>query len=135
MTAVPASATGGFVDAILARDLSRARGLLHPDIDFRAMTPTRVWEASGPVGVEEVLRAWFEHPEREVERVDPIEPASIEDTMRVGWRVYGRGADGPFVYEQQAYVREDDGRVVWLRVMCSGPRPTGSMAPDHTSIH
>ncbi len=129
MTAVPASATDGFVDAILARDFSRARGLLHPDIDFRAMTPNRVWEASGPVGVEEVLRAWFEHPERDVERVDPIEPASIEDTMRVGWRVYGLGSDGPFVYEQQAYVREDDGRVVWLRVMCSGPRPALSVAP------
>jgi len=128
MNAVPASATGGFVDAILARDFSRACGLLHPDIDFRAMTPSRVWEASGPAGVEEVLRAWFEHPERAVERVDPIEPASVEDTRRVGWRVYGRGADGPFVYEQQAYVREDDGRVIWLRVMCSGPRPAGSVS-------
>lgn len=126
MTAVPASATGGFVDAILARDFSRARGHLDPDVDFRAMTPKRVWEANDPVGVEEVLRAWFEHSEREVERVDPIEPASVEDTLRVGWRVYGRGADGPFVYEQQAYVREDGGRVVWLRVMCSGPRPAGN---------
>jgi hypothetical protein len=125
MTAVSVSASDGFVDAIVARDFPRARGLLHPDVDFRAMTPTRVWEASGPVGVEEVLRAWFEHPEREVERVDPIEPASVEDTRRVGWRVYGHGVDGPFVYEQQAYVREDAGRIVWLRVMCSGPRPVG----------
>ncbi|HEY7934219.1 MAG TPA: hypothetical protein VID48_10385 [Solirubrobacteraceae bacterium] len=124
-----ASATGGCVDAILARDFSRARGLLHPNIDFRAMTPNRVWEASDPDGVEEVLRAWFEHPEREVERVDPIEVASVEDTMRVGWRVYGTGADGPFVYEQQAYVREDAGRILWLRVMCSGPRPAGNISP------
>jgi hypothetical protein len=127
MTTVPASATGGFVDAILARDFPRARSLLHTDIDFRAMTPNRVWEAGEPAGVEEVLRAWFEHPDREVERVDPIEPTAVEDTMRVGWRVYGRRADGPFVYEQQAYVREDDGQVVWLRVMCSGPRPCGSV--------
>jgi len=29
--------------------------------------------------------------------------------------------------EQQAYVREDDGQVVWLRVMCSGPRPAVSV--------
>jgi ketosteroid isomerase-like protein len=130
MTAVPASVTGGFVDAILARDFSRASGLLHPDIDFRAMTPNRAWEADGPAGVEEVLRAWFEHPERDVERVDPTEPASVEDTLRVGWRVHGSDADGhPFIYEQQAYVREDDGQVVWLRVMCSGPRPAGSVSP------
>ena len=123
MTAMPASVAGGFVDAILARDFSRAGGLMHPDIDFRAMTPNRVWEADDPAGVEQVLRAWFEHPERDVERVDPTEPAAVEDTLRVGWRVHGSGADGPFIYEQQAYVREGDGQVVWLRVMCSGPRP------------
>jgi len=126
MTVVPASVTGEFVDAILARDLSRACGLLHPDIDFRAMTPKRVWEAEGPAGVEEVLRAWFEHPERQVEHVEPTEPVSVGDSLRVGWRVHGSGAEGPFVYEQQAYVREDAGQVVWLRVMCSGPRPAGS---------
>ena len=129
MTAVPTSATAELVDAILARDFSRARGLLDPAIDFRAMTPSRVWEADDPAGVEEVLRAWLEHPERDVERVDPVEPASVEDTARVGWRVYGRGADGPFVYEQQAFVREQDGNVVWLRVMCSGPRPAGRVSP------
>lgn len=123
MTALPASVTAEFVDAIIARDFSRARVLLHPAIDFRAMTPKRVWEAEDPAGVEDVLRAWFEHPERDVERVEPTEPASVEDTLRVGWRVYGSGADGPFVYEQQAFVREEDGQVVWLRVMCSGPRP------------
>jgi hypothetical protein len=129
MSAVPASTTAELVDAILARDFSRARGLLGPAVDFRAMTPKRVWEADDPAGVEEVLRAWFEHPERDVERVEPTEPGTVEDTVRVGWRVYGSGADGPFVYEQQAYVREEDGRVVWLRVMCSGPRPAGRVPP------
>ncbi len=129
MTAVPASITVEFVDAILARDFPRARGLLDPAIDFRAMTPNRVWEADGPTGVEEVLRAWFEHPGRDVERVDATEHASVEDTVRVGWRVHGSAADGPFVYEQQAYVREENGRVIWLRVMCSGPRPAGRVSP------
>jgi hypothetical protein len=122
MAVAPTNVIGRFVDAILARDFSRARSLLHPDIDFRAMTPNRVWEADGPASVEEVLRAWFEHPDRSVERVDPTEPAYVEDTLRVGWRVYGSNAEGPFIYEQQAYVREDDGQVVWLRLMCSGPR-------------
>lgn len=129
MTTVPASATAEFVDAILARDFSRARGFLNADIDFRAMTPSRVWEADDSAGVEKVLRAWFEHPDRHVERVAPTEPASIADTLRVGWRVYGHGADGPFVYEQQAYTREEDDRVCWLRIMCCGPRPAGSVSP------
>lgn len=124
MSTVPASVTASFVEAILARDFAHARGLLHPKIDFRAMTPSRVWEAEDSAGVEQVLRAWFEHPERDVERVEPTEPASVADTLRVGWRVHGTDAQGPFVYEQQAFVREEDGQVVWLRVMCSGPRPT-----------
>ena len=123
------SASDGLVDAILARDFPRAGRLLHTDIDFRAMTPNRVWEASDPAGVEEVLQAWFEHPERTVERVEAIEPGSVADTIRIGWRVHGRRADGAFVYEQQAYVREDDGLIVWLRVMCSGPRPVEHVAP------
>jgi hypothetical protein len=130
MTALPASITTGFVDAILARDFSRACGLLRSDIDFRAMTPSRVWEADDPTRVEEVLRAWFEHPNRDVEHVEPTEPASVEDTQRVGWRVHGHDADGPFVYEQQAYVREDGEQIAWLRIMCSGPRPCEGASPQ-----
>lgn len=125
MGTLPASATGGFLDAILAGDFARARSLLHSSIDFRAMTPKRVWEADGPAGVEEILRAWFEHPDREVQRVEATEPASVEDTARIGWRVYGQDANGPFVYEQQAFLREDHEQIVWLRIMCSGPRPLG----------
>ncbi len=128
MTTMPASVASGFVDAILARDFPRACSLLNPDIDFRAMTPNRVWEAASPAGVEDVLRAWFEHPERDVERIEPTEPASVEDTLRVGWCVYGSDAHGPFIYEQQAYLREENAQVVWLRVMCSGPRPAGLTA-------
>jgi hypothetical protein len=51
----------------------------------------------------------------------------IEDTERVGWLVHGTaGPGGPFVFEQQVYVRERDGRIAWLRVICSGMRPTAA---------
>lgn len=123
MSTVSASAADQFVAAILARDYPRACGFLAADVDFRGMTPKRIWEADAPPAVEDVLRAWFEHPEREVERVEAIESGSLEDTRRVGWRVHGQSADGPFVFEQQAYAREGSGRIVWLRVMCTGPRP------------
>ena len=126
MNAVGESIAVTFVDAIVANELARARDLLDPRNDFRAMTPNRIWEADDPAGVEEVLRAWFGHPERTVERVESVDSGSVGDTLRVGWRVHGSGADGRFVYEQQAYVRELEGRVVWMRVMCSGPRPSGT---------
>jgi hypothetical protein len=42
MATVESGIASAFVDAIVARDVSRAVALLHPEIDFRAMTPNRV---------------------------------------------------------------------------------------------
>lgn len=123
MSITATSAGERFLAAVTTRDLAGACGHLHPEIDFRAMTPNRFWEADGPAGVEDVLRSWLENPAREVESIEALAPVAVEDTQRVGWCVRGSGAEGPFVFEQQAYVRERDGQVIWLRVMCSGPRP------------
>jgi hypothetical protein len=114
------SVATAFVDAIIARDVARAVALLHPDIDFRAMTPNRVWEADDRSGVEAVLRTWFEDPDEEVHAIEATEPSSIVDRVRVGWLVRISDADGPHVFEQQAYVRERDAQIDWMRVICSG---------------
>lgn len=111
--------------AIVARDFDAAAAALHPEIDFRAMTPSRIWEADGPAGVTDVLREWLADPDEEVDAIEQLPESSVEDTGRTGWRVRGRNAGGPFVFEQVAYMRERDDRVAWLRVMCTGPRPTG----------
>ncbi len=89
------------------------------------MTPRRIWEADGPSDVEAHLRNWLADPEEEVSRIEATEPGAVEDTLRVGWRVHVRNAEGPQTFEQQAYLRERDGQIAWLRVICSGPRPTG----------
>ena len=125
MPATQTDAVTAFVDAVVARDFARARRLLHPEVDFRGMTPSRIWEAEGPADVENALRMWLDNPARDVERVDALETGEIQDTVRTGWVVQGTGADGPFVFEQQVDARERDGRVEWLRVMCTGPRPAG----------
>jgi hypothetical protein len=109
-----------WVDAIAARDVARAAALLHPEIDFRAMTPNRVWEAEGPNDVEAILRTWFEDPDEDVQRIEATQTVTIEDTLRVGWLVHISDADGPHIFEQQAYVREREGQIGWMRVMCSG---------------
>jgi hypothetical protein len=114
------SIAGTWVDAIVARDIARAIALLHPEIDFRAMTPNRVWEAEGQEGVEAVLREWFEDPDEDVNAIEATQPVAIEDTLRVGWLVHISDSDGPHVFEQQAYVRERNGQIDWMRVMCSG---------------
>lgn len=123
MTTVASGAAAAFADAIVARDFARAAALLHPEIDFRAMTPNRVWEAEGPAGVENVLREWLDDPDEDVEYVSATDPALIGNTTRVGWVVRMSDAEGPQIFEQQAYVRERDGQIGWMRVMCSGAIP------------
>jgi hypothetical protein len=125
MATIEAGVASAFVDAIVARDVTRAVALLHPEIDFRAMTPNRVWEAPDPAAVEAVLRTWFEDPDEDVGGIEATEPVSLQDTVRVGWLVHISDADGPHIFEQQAYVRERDGQVGWMRVMCSGWIPLG----------
>ena len=90
------------------------------------MTPNRVWEAGDPAGVEAILRQWFEDPDEDVQGIAATEPTPIENTIRVGWLVHISDADGPHVFEQQAYVRERDARIDWMRVMCSGWIPLTS---------
>jgi hypothetical protein len=123
-TAASRTATDGLLEAIVARDFLRAVGNLAPDVDFRAMTPNRIWEARDPAAVEEILRTWFADPDEEIASIEPTRTEAVEDTVRIGWRVRGSDAEGSFVFEQLAYVRESEGKVTWLRAICSGPRPT-----------
>ena len=57
-----------------------------------------------------------------IEQVEQIETSSFADRERVGYRFRVRNADGLHLVEQQAYLSERDGRIGWLRVMCSGFR-------------
>jgi len=72
--------------------------------------------------MNDVLRQWFEESD-ELENVISIETDSVGDRQRVAYRFDGRNHDGAFVVEQQAYYSELDGRIGWMRVLCSGFRP------------
>ena len=114
-----------FVDAVAARDRERLADLLHPEVDFRGMTPNRVWEAGDPDGVLEiVLGSWFQASDVFDELV-LVEHDAFADREQLRFRFAGHNADGPFVVEQQAYLAERDGRIGWMRVVCSGFRVPG----------
>lgn len=115
---------GAFGRAVADKDHDRVRELLHPDVDFRGMTPRKVWEADGPEDVVAVLSAWFEDSDV-IEGVEVLETDAFADRERVGYRFRVRNPDGLYLVEQQAYVGEQDGRIGWLRIMCSGYRPAG----------
>ena len=44
----------------------------------------------------------------------------------IGYRFSVRNPDGRFLVEQQAYLAARDGRIGWMRVLCSGFRPVDS---------
>lgn len=99
------------------------RELLHPDVDFRGLTPSRSWEASGVDSVLDILfGSWVEEKDR-VESLDAVEEDSVADRERVGYRCSVTNPDGRFVFEQQAYLTARDGKIDWMRVVCSGFRP------------
>ncbi len=112
-----------FARALSRKDFDEVTRLLHPEVDFRGLTPGRMWEAADSRSVvEDVLKVWFE-PSDELEHLVCTQTDAFADRARVGYRLEGHNADGPFVVEQQAYYAERDGRIGWMRVMCSGFRP------------
>jgi hypothetical protein len=113
----------GFATALALKDFDRIRDLLHPEIDFRGLTPNRAWEAEDAEGVVSgVLREWFEDSDEILELLH-VETGAVADRERVGYRFLVRNPEGLFEVEQQAYIGERDGRIGWMRSVCSGFRP------------
>ena len=112
-----------FARALAVKDFDRIRDLLHPEVDFRGLTPRCVWEAGDPdTAIAEILRQWFEDSD-EIEALEQLETGSFADRERVGYRFRVRNADGVFLVEQQVYLTERDGKIGWMRSVCSGYRP------------
>lgn len=111
-----------FVQGLARRDRDLLLEVLAPDVDFRGMTPGRFWESTNAVDlVDRVLFSWFEEQDV-VEEVLAVARDWVVDRERIGWRFAVRCPDGKHIVEQQAYLTVDDGRIVWLRIMCSGFR-------------
>jgi hypothetical protein len=116
-----------FGAALAAKDASALRAMLDDKIDLRAMTPSHTWEGQTPTAVidDVVLGTWFAS-------CDTLELAGAADTGTVGnrhsfsYRLQGTNGDGRFVIEQRAYADVTDGKITWMRVLCSGFQPLTS---------
>jgi hypothetical protein len=114
-----------FATALAAKDVDAIRGLLAEDIDFKALTPRKFWEATDPDAVIDVLLGnWFQ-PDDHIDALVDVTEDAVEDTGRVGYRLAITTPDGPHTLEQQAYYRTDGDRIGYVRLVCSGYRPVG----------
>jgi len=118
------SAGEQFAQALAAKDGARMKDLLAPSVDFRAMTPGRFWEGSEAAAIvdDTILGTWFA-PDRVITGLVSVETDTVAAVDRVGYRLAVRRPDGEFTVEQQAYYATEDGRISWLRIMCTGFLP------------
>ncbi len=113
-----------FARAVAAKDATALGALVAPDVDFKGLTPGRVWEATTPAEVTGVFfDHWFEASDTVEALVDVRTGADVADTHHVSYRLDLVNDAGKQVAEQQAYYRTDGARITHLRVLCSGFRP------------
>jgi hypothetical protein len=110
------------VEAIAHKDDAALSVLLSTDLDFRAMTPARVWEAASVTEVLAAVHEWFDENDH-IEAVEHVETDAFADRQRVGYRLRVRNDEGLHLVDQQAYLGVRDGQIAWMRLICAGFRP------------
>jgi hypothetical protein len=113
-----------FAQALATKDAPALLGLLEPDVDFRALTPNRFWEANSASEVvdEIMLGTWFD-PTDHIQSLEDMQTSSVADRDRVSYQLRVKNGDRVFLVEQQAYFAVEHDRINWLRILCSGYRP------------
>jgi hypothetical protein len=111
-----------FARAFGARDRERIRELVDPELDFKALTPRRFWEASDVDGLLEILFDIWIRESDEIRGIEKLERDLFADRECVGYRFRVANEKGEYLVEQQAFVTERDGQIAWMRLVCSGWR-------------
>ncbi len=112
-----------FVRALVAKDVEALTSLLHPQIEFRGLTPSRGWEASSPDGVREIVfGSWFEPHDHVLETL-AADTHRVADRDRIRYRLRVESEGTEYLVEQQGYYDVVDGRIARMSLMCSGYRP------------
>lgn len=114
-----------FATAVATKDADGVRALVADELDFKALTPRRLWEGTSPDELVEVLGTWFDTDDHIDQLVEVVDGDPVADTEHVAYRLRVTTPDGPHAVAQQAYYRADGDRITYLRVMCSGFRPIG----------
>ncbi|MEX2293517.1 MAG: hypothetical protein WD691_06975 [Acidimicrobiales bacterium] len=110
-----------FAKAVAAKDAAALRSLLHPDVDVRAMTPGRFWEATSAAEfIDEILLGMWFKPEHRIVDVVDITAGGVGTRPSVAYQFRMENPDGECLVEQRAYYECDGNQISWLRIICSG---------------
>lgn len=119
-----------FTSALATRDAAALRSLFGPEVDFRGLTPGRVWEARNPDALvgDVILGSWF-GPGDVIRAIESVQHGQIGTRTRIGYRLRVDSPGGAFAVEQQAFCDLSGGKITWLRVLCSGFVPVAASSP------
>lgn len=113
-----------FARAVAAKDQAALRAVLSDTVDFQALTPGRVFraETGTELAVEVILGTWFARAQ--MDELCAVTTGRVAGREHVAYRVRLHVGAEEYLVEQQAYYdTADDGRISWLRVLCSGYQP------------
>ena len=119
-----ATAGEAFARAIAAKDQAALRAVLADTIDFQALTPGRFFQAQSgtQAAVEIILGTWFARAQ--MDELCAVTAGQVAGREHVAYRVRLHAGGDEYLVEQQAYYETaDDGRISWMRVLCSGYQP------------
>lgn len=119
-----------FAQAIATKDGARLRAVLADEIDFQALTPGRAWQAASALEVADniVFGRWF--ADAEITELLSVVPGQVADRGHVSYRLAVHKGGVDYLVEQQAYYDSNEGgRIMWLRILCSGYQPDRSGRP------
>lgn len=111
-----------FAHALAAKDRDGLVSLLGRPLDFQALTPGRHWSADDAVQVVDafVLGRWF-GPDDDIESLESVVTGQVGTREHVAYRLRVRRDAHVYAVEQQAYYdTADDGRMSYVRLVCSG---------------
>lgn len=118
-----------FAKAIATKDRAGLMGILNDPIDFRALTPQQYWETTSVDELVDqiVLGRWFE-PNDHILELCSVVAHDLGGRRHVAYQMRVRNGGAEYVVEQQAYYRVRQGRIDWLRILCSGFLPLSDSA-------
>lgn len=113
-----------FARALAATDRAGLLATLTPDLEFRGLTPGRAWssESAEEVVDDIVFGRWFAPP-KVIETLESVATDLVAQRGSVIYRLLIDSDGEPRVCEQHAYYEVADGRISWLRILCSGILP------------
>jgi hypothetical protein len=114
-----------YAEALASKDRATLIALLATPVDFQALTPGRHWQAVSAAQVidEVVLGRWF-GPGDEITELASVRAGRVGERQHVEYRLTVLRDGRPHLVEQQMYYEiDEDGRVSYARLLCSGYCP------------